>query len=635
MAKRRLLRKTRKTNGISRAAKLALIAAALGGGAWSVGNAATAQKKSSGTEQALEVVEKGDETCAALLVGVDQYASELARPLHYACSDAKKISDALIADGFPAKNIRILVGDGPIGDRPTRDAFFAAFDELLAKSGPESCVLVALVGHGFDTPDGRSAFCPEDVEVKLSSTGMPTVKAETAILLDDVVERLRQDDARFKLLIVDACREPATIARAALATPRSFSWPDASGLAFLQSCGSSEFSWEHPDLKGGVFTAFFAEGLRGAADENGDGGISFLELCGVVSRKTQGFTKNNCASVQTPRCNLDIADFYLTPPRPGRGDEGNLFGPALIVLMLIGLMLIGVGGVWALWKRFRRPKGKGFQAGDRIELTINDVRYAFRYCPPDSFSMGSASDEIGREDDEAPRHRVTLTRGFWLLEIPVTQKMWTSVMEGNNPSAFSVVDGVDTSSFPVENVSWTDCKKFIERLNAARVATFRLPTEAEWEYACRAGSETPFFWGDALDITKANYYQSDCSPNNALQRTAGPENYQANAWGFVHMHGNVCEWCQDYYDENYYQKANNAKDPVNKTSTGEQKRRVLRGGHWGNLAQYCRSAYRSYDEEESRDCYTGFRLAMDWNPFRLRFKFVLRFFPSRRRSRRF
>lgn len=632
MAKRRLLRKTRKTNGISRAAKLALIAAALGFLGERVGNVATAQKKSSGTEQGLEVVEKGDETCAALLVGVNHYNNNSLGALKYACDDVGKVRDALIQIGFPAKNIRELVGDGPVGDRPTRAAILAALDDLLAKSGPKSSVWIVFSGHGFDTSDNRSAFCPEDAEVKWSADGVPTAKAESVILLEDVVKRLRQDDARFKLLIVDACRQPATLARSATAKPRPFSKVDASGLAFLQSCDSEEFSWEHPESNGGVFIDFFTKGLRGEGNANPDGGITFLELCGSVSKETISFTDKKCASVQTPYYTLSgVSDFYLTEPRPGR-DADNPFW-----LPLGGLALLAVLAGWAFGKKIREFGAGifGDQAGDLKELKINGVNYAFRYCPPGEFLMGSASDEIGREDDEAPRHRVTLTRGYWLLEIPVTQKMWTSVMEGNNPSAFSVVDGVDTSSFPVENVSWTDCQKFIERLNAARVATFRLPTEAEWEYACRAGSETPFFWGDALDITKANYYQSDCSPNNALQRTAGPENYQANAWGFVHMHGNVCEWCQDYYDENYYQKANNAKNPVNKTSTGEQKRRVLRGGHWGNLAQYCRSAYRSYDEEGSRDCYTGFRLAMDWNPFRLRFKFVLRFFPSRRRSRRF
>lgn len=597
---------------------MALIAAALGLGG-RVGNGATAQETAPGAKQALAVVSKDAETCGALLVGVNQYASELARPLRYACSDARKIGGALIANGFPAKNIRILVGDGPVGDRPTRDAILAAFDELLAKSGPESSVLVALVGHGFDTLDGsRPAFCPEDVELELSSTGMPTVKAETAILLDDVVERLRQDDARFKLLIVDACREPATIARAALATPRSFSSVDASGLAFLQSCGSSESSWEHSDLKGGVFTAFFAEGLRGAADKDGDGGISFFELCDSVNRETQRFTKSKCPEVQTPRYNFsDISDFYLTPPRSGEGGSGNPFELPLGVLVLIGV-LVG----WALGKKIRKIPNDGdaeYQAGDLKELEIRGVNYAFRYCPPGTFRMGSANDECGRENDEAPRHDVTLTRGFWLLETQVTQEMWTSVM-GNNPSVFSEKTiGRDTSSFPVENVSWTECQEFIKRLNAcltpAQGATFRLPTEAEWERACRAGTDAPFFWGNTLDITKANYYQSDCGEIGALRRTAAADNYQANAWGLVHMHGNVCEWCQDYYDENYYQTlGNNAKNPVNETQTGELKRRVLRGGHWGNLAQYCRSAYRSYDEEEKSDGYTGLRLAMDWNP---------------------
>ncbi|MBQ2790806.1 MAG: hypothetical protein IJE97_14315, partial [Thermoguttaceae bacterium] len=203
---------------------------------------------------------------------------------------------------------------------------------------------------------GRSAFCPEDVAVELAADGRPTVKAESAILLDEVAKRLRQDDARFKLLIVDACRESASVSRDALATPRSFSSVDASGLAFLQSCGSSEFSWEHPELGGGVFSAFFTEGLRGAADSNGDGGVTFWEVCERASRETQRFTKRECATVQTPFYTFSgVSDFYLTPPRPGRGGSGT--PPSGSGWLPFALFALTGGAVcFAVWAELKRRR---------------------------------------------------------------------------------------------------------------------------------------------------------------------------------------------------------------------------------------------------------------------------------------
>ena len=140
-------------------------------------------------------------------------------------------------------------------------------------------------------------------------------------------------------------------------------------------------------------------------------------------------------------------------------------------------------------------------AGTRKALTIKGVEFAFRWCPAGTFTMGSPTSEAERFDDET-RHKVTLTKGFWLLETSVTQGMYRAIT-GSNPSAFKSGD-----NYPVEQVSWFDCQSFCESLNALNVAPagfeFRLPTEAEWEYACRAGTTTPYFWGSTLNGNKAN-----------------------------------------------------------------------------------------------------------------------------------
>ncbi|MBQ9126863.1 MAG: formylglycine-generating enzyme family protein, partial [Thermoguttaceae bacterium] len=154
------------------------------------------------------------------------------------------------------------------------------------------------------------------------------------------------------------------------------------------------------------------------------------------------------------------------------------------------------------------------EAGERKVLTIKGVDFAFRRCPPGTFLMGSPESEAERNEYNEMLHNVTLTNGFWMLETPVTQEMYEA-LTGENPSfccstgdGSNKVEGLDTSRFPVERVSWEDCQEFIKKLNALGVApegfAFRLPTEAEWEYACRAGTTTPYFWGSTLNGDKAN-----------------------------------------------------------------------------------------------------------------------------------
>ena len=241
------------------------------------------------------------------------------------------------------------------------------------------------------------------------------------------------------------------------------------------------------------------------------------------------------------------------------------------------------------------------KAGDRMTLTIKDVEYAFRWCPPGTFTMGSPASEEGRFDNET-QHQVTLTRGFWMLETEVTQNMWESVM-GNNPSQFKGV------KLPVERVTWEDCQKFIEQLNTILTGTpvpdlagtpgtdfkFSLPTEAQWEYACRAGTTTAYHFGNSLSAEQANI-------NGNQTRDVG--SYPANAWGLKDMHGNVWEWCQDWYGD-YPSGA--VTDP---TGAERGSNRVLRGGSWGDAAQICRSAYRVSRDPAYRSIRVGLRLSL-------------------------
>jgi len=245
------------------------------------------------------------------------------------------------------------------------------------------------------------------------------------------------------------------------------------------------------------------------------------------------------------------------------------------------------------------------QPGERKVLSISGVEYPFRWCPSGTFMMGSPASETDRQANET-HHQVTLSRGFWLLETPVTQSMWESVM-GSSPSKFT-----GSKKLPVEQVSWDDCQGFLQKLNGLGVAPdgyrFALPTEAEWEYACRAGTTTPFNFGSTLNGDKANcngnYPYGTSTKGKYLEKTTDVDSYPANAWGLYDMHGNVLEWCHDWYGD-YPSGA--VTDPTGATTGSD---RVIRGGSWSDFAQYCRSAYRHDDDPSYRFSACGVRLSL-------------------------
>ena len=201
--------------------------------------------------------------------------------------------------------------------------------------------------------------------------------------------------------------------------------------------------------------------------------------------------------------------------------------------------------------------------------------------------MGSPKEEKERRDDEI-QHKVTLTKGFYMGVQLVTQEQWQEVM-GNNPSKFK-----GEKNLPVETVSWDDCQEFIKKLREKDKKPYRLPTEAEWEYACRAGTTTPFHFGETISTDQANYNGNYIYGNGKKgvyrEKTTPVGSFPANAWGLHDMHGNVWQWCQDWYGD-YPQK-----DVVDPQGPEKGEYRVLRGGSWIYDPRYCRSAFRFGNE---------------------------------------
>jgi len=281
--------------------------------------------------------------------------------------------------------------------------------------------------------------------------------------------------------------------------------------------------------------------------------------------------------------------------------------------------------ITADWRGLRelRAELRGRKAGDVMVVDLGGgVKLELVWIPPGSFMMGSPKGEPGRDGDEGPQHRVRISHGFWMGKYEVTQRQWRAVM-GNNPSHFKNA-GPDA---PVESVSWNDCQEFIKKLNA-RIpgGGFRLPTEAEWEYACRAGSTTALYNGPirilgknnapALDpiawyggnsgVEYAGAWDSSDRPEKQYDhKRAGthPVGRKApNAWGLYDMLGNVWEWCSDWYGE---YPSGPVTDPTGPRSGSL---RVRRGGSWYDSAGGCRCANRVRYRPGFRRGNLGFRL---------------------------
>ena len=284
-----------------------------------------------------------------------------------------------------------------------------------------------------------------------------------------------------------------------------------------------------------------------------------------------------------------LAQLPQEPPKPKR--------PALLVAPFDATQAKAAQSAWAK------------HLGIDVEIN-NSVGMRFRLIPPGTFEMGSPTSEPKRSSHET-LHNVSITQPKLLGIYPVTQGEWTKLM-GSNPSDFQSVKGEDTSRFPVEQVSWEDSQAFLTQLNAQHGLKgwrYRLPTEGEWEYACRAGTVSPFWFGSELNGKQGNCngtypYPDKTEKGPYLGRPSIVGTYGANPFGICDQHGNALEWCGDWYNKGYYEQSE-GEDPQGPSSGSS---RVLRGGSWNNDATSCRSANRSDYVPSDRYYNVGFRV---------------------------
>ncbi len=425
----------------------------------------------------------------AVLVGINDYAN--LSDLTFCKADAEALAKRLEAVGFPKDNVLLLTdGAADAKDLPTKANIETRIRNVLQVASEGDLVLLGFFGHGMSIRN-TTYLCPSGARVASPE--------QTMIRLSAVYSWLDRSKATYKLLWIDACRNDPLVdstrsvkefARSTTDFARSLK--DApEGILAMASCAAGQKSWEDADLKHGVFTHFLLEGLAGRADRqekgNRDGRVSLLELYNYANIKTRRFVLREKDQVQTP----------------------ELFGRITGDFDLARVQSAEVYTTWpfGLAEARRRQRETARSLGIDEEIT-NSIGMRLRLIPAGEFMMGSSKspaellrivhfqkDEVMYYlTDEQPQHRVRITKPFYLGATEVTQSEWVKVM-GTNPwrGKSYVKEGAD---YPTTYLSWEDAVAFCRKLSEKEGHTYRLPTEAEWEYACRGGMTTMYSYGD-------------------------------------------------------------------------------------------------------------------------------------------
>ncbi|MBY0228053.1 MAG: SUMF1/EgtB/PvdO family nonheme iron enzyme [Gemmataceae bacterium] len=500
----------------------------------------------------------------ALVVGVPEYDSKALPLFTYAGADSYELARMLARVGYTVSVMNEGEGRKNPAARPTLANLRAALRAIAAGKAKRDQIVFAFVGHGMALDVGRRSYgylCPRDAD---PSTPLGLLS------LDDVFLELGKSEAVHKLMLFDLARPGAKV--------RPFDpgllpkLPAGQSALFASSAGQAGVSSEDIGRGHGAFAWAIADGLAGKIrDEDGD--LTWSELADYASKETPRIARAiDPRAKQTPRL------------------VSSLAGPAPVLF------------------RYKRPPRR----------IANSVGMEFAYVPPGRSLQGAPKEEKGNDGNERLR-AVVLTRPCYLGIHEVTQKQYRRLMK-DDPSAFSAkgkraaeVRGLDTDDFPVESVSWEDAVAFCEvlsRLPDERKAgrAYRLPTEAEWEHACRAGTRTAFAFGDRLSSRQANFDGGkpyDAPKGPWLRRPCPVGSHKPNAWGLHDMHGNVREWTLDRYERDL--PPGPLVDPTG-PETGRQ--RVVRGGAWSFGGDDQRSARRRPGPPGHKSENLGFRVLL-------------------------
>jgi formylglycine-generating enzyme required for sulfatase activity len=544
----------------------------------------------------------------ALLVGVRQYETPDLRALKYPESDVEELAKVLINSGYRPENVKLMTqrrGAEEPRYLPIASKIRKELGLILNHLDENDSVIVALAGHGVQfQADEEAYFCPADALLGDRSTLIP---------LGSVYDAMKGSGAGFKLLLVDACRNnPLTelgrdAGRPVVDNPsmgRPIRKRPPGGVAALFSCSTGEKAFEHPDLQHGVFFHFVIKALEGEADGDADGKVDLNELTSFATRRVYRFVENKLGVAQNP----------------------EFLGKANAVT-IVDLKRAAVG----------------------VKELVNTLGMKLVLIPatgPEGFQMGSDDTDQDAQDDEkvnGKKHRVRITKSFYMGTTEVTVGQFRKFVEAADYRTEAERDGkggygwdeaagqfkqdpkytwrspgfTQADDHPVVNVSWNDAVAFCDWLRQKEGQMYRLPTEAEWEYACRAGGTAKYWLGDdpewlavignVADGTAKEKYPDwpTIKAKDGYVFTAPVGRFRANPFGLFDVHGNVLEWCSDGYESEYY-KQSPVDDPKGPSQAAS---RVIRGGCWGNDPRYCRSAFRDGYAPDNRGGDVGFRVA--------------------------
>ena len=532
----------------------------------------------------------------ALLVGINTYdARGLAdKPLQFAERDVEELAVELKKQG---DQVRVLKGSSTGSDRAEKTKIDAAVSELLNKRTARDIVLIGFAGHGQQMPlldaKGRAQkdergkeledayFCPVDA-----------VRSDPATLIS--LTRLMQtldDRGGINLVLVDACRDnpdPGRSTRSISGNELNGRLPANTSIAF--SCSAGQQALETKDAGGGhgVFFHLVIQGLRGdAAKKNGD--VTWSSLIEYVRDNTNDRVREwfpERAELAAKIRKLPLDEVLLQTPHELKNLVSN---PVLARLTIAPL----------------RPF-EGKAAGETRD--DNGLKLKLVWCPPGRFTMGTPKTEEGHQSNE-DQVDVTLSNGFWMGQTEVTQGLFQSV-QGTAPwkGQDNAKDGANyAASYVRHNDAVSFCQKLTSQERAAgRLPAgwaYRLPREAEWEYACRAGTKTAYSFGDSASLI-VDYAWFDENAYEIGEKYAHQVGLKKpNAWGLKDMHGNVWEWCGDWYAAKLA-GGTDARGPLGGSS------RVCRGGSFLLSFYESRVGMRNYGPSDHHNGGTGFRVVV-------------------------
>lgn len=509
----------------------------------------------------------------AFVAGMDQYRQ--VKPLRNAAADAQTMAETLRGLGYEVVQI---------ANRDQR-GFKDDLRRFVRRVQPGDELVVFYSGHGVQI-DGRNYLLPIDVRADEAAQ-----VRDDAVALSDLLGELRRAKPRLTVAIIDACRDNPFessgkaiggrgLAGEAPATGELVMFAAGEGQQALDRLGNSD------PVRNGVFTRVLVREMQKP-------GVSVDQVLRNTRKEVVRLART-VGHEQVPALyDQVVGDFYFRPGGPASTQVASVVpeaAPAPPIAPAPAPVVVAQAPSPAQQRQPYEPEMVRIPAG--------------------SFMMGSPAGEAGRSSDEGPQRRVNV-KAFELGKTEVTQGQWKAVM-GSNPSHFSLCG----ENCPVEQVSWNDAQEYIRKLNQMTGQRYRLPSEAEWEYAARAGCESAFNVGgqcaQKIEASEANF-DGNSTYNGSVkgayrEKTTVVGSFKANNWGLSDMHGNVWEWVQDCYEDDY-SKGQPGEGSAHRGTDGACSPRVLRGGSWFDDPQSLRSAYRVMDSPAIWATGIGFRLA--------------------------